>query len=276
MDKAMLKSSEKENRILESYAPVNGLRLYHEISGEGRPLIILHGGVSASEVFNPILPSLAEKRQVIAVHLQGHGRTLDIDRPLSYEMMADDVAELIEYLNLENVDIMGYSLGGGVALQTTIRHADMIRKLVLISTPFKQKGFYPEVLRGMGQMGPEAGKFMKESPLSQLYPDVNWTVLFTKLGNLLRQDYDWSNGVAAIKAPVMITFADADAVRPEHVTEFFGLLGGGQKDAGLDGSGRPINQLAVLPGMTHYNILAFPMLANLITTFLDLRVPEVR
>ena len=276
MNKTMINQSEKEKSKRGSYASVNGLKLYHEIYGTGRPLIILHGGVSASEVFNPILSSLAEKRQVIAVHLQGHGRTIDIDRVLSFEMMADDIAELVEHLNLENADILGYSLGGGVALQTTIRHADMVRKLVLISTPFKQKGFYPEVLRDMGKMGPEAGKFMNESPLSQFYPDVHWSVLFTKLGTLLRQDYDWSNGVAGIKAPVMIAYADADAVRPEHINEFFRLLGGGQKDAGMEGSDRPANQLAILPGMTHYNILAFPMLANMITTFLDMPVPDVR
>jgi pimeloyl-ACP methyl ester carboxylesterase len=276
MIKTMINSSEKENSIRGSYASVNGLKLYHEISGMGRPLIILHGGVSASEMFNPLLPSLVKERQVIAVHLQGHGRTIDIDRPLSFEMMADDIAELIEHLNIEKADILGYSLGGGVALQTTIRHTDKIRKLLLISTPFKRDGFYSEVLRDMGQMGPEAGKYMNESPLSQLYPDANWPVLFTKLGNLLRQDYDWSKGVAAIKLPVMIAFADADAVRPEHIIEFFRLLGGGQKDAGMDGSDRPANQLAILPGMTHYNILAFPMLATLITTFLDMPVPDIR
>ncbi len=130
----------------------------------GRPLIILHGGVGASEMFAPVTPALAEGRQVIAIHLQGHGRTKDIDRPLSFEGMADDIAELIEHLNIEKADIMGYSLGGGVALQTTIRHGDMIRKLVLISTPFKRVGFYPEVLKDMGQMGPDSAVDMKESP----------------------------------------------------------------------------------------------------------------
>lgn len=276
MNKSMVESTETEKNIVGSYASVYGLKLYHEIYGKGQPLILLHGGVSASEVFNPVIPSLAEGRQVIAVHLQGHGRTIDIDRPLSYEGMSDDIAELIEHLNLDKADILGYSLGGGVALQTTIRHPDMIRKLILVSTPFKRNGWYPEVLRGMGQMGPEAAKSMKGSPLSQLYSDVHWPSLFTKLGNLLRQDYDWSKSVAAIKVPVMITFADADAVRTEHMIEFFRLLGGGQKDAGLDGSGRPSNQMAILPGMTHYNILTFPLLSNLITTFLDMPLPDVR
>jgi pimeloyl-ACP methyl ester carboxylesterase len=270
MTKTMIEKEVKEKNIRGAYVSVNGLKLYHEISGSGRPLILLHGGVGASEMVEPIRPTLARDRQIIAVHLQGHGRTIDIDRPLSYEGMSDDIAELIEHLNLEKADILGYSLGGGVALQTTIRHPDMIRKLILVSTPFKRNGWYPEVQRGMGQMGPEAAKSMKGSPLSQLYPDVHWPSLFTKLGNLLRQDYDWSKGVAAIKAPVIITFADADAIMPEHIIEFYRLLGGGQKDAGMDGSQRPSNQLAILPGMTHYNILTFPMLANLITSFLEL------
>ncbi len=276
MNKTMIEKEAIEKGIRGGYASVNGLRLYHEISGTGRPLILLHGGVSASETFEPIRPTLVKGRQIIAVHLQGHGRTLDIDRPLSYEMMADDIAELIEHLNIEKVDILGYSLGGGVALQTTIRHPDMVRKLVLLSTPCKRNGFYPEVLTGMGQMGPEAAKYMKESPLSKLYPDANWSVLFTKLGNLLRQEYDWSKGVAAIKSPVMIAFADADAVRTEHITEFYKLLGGGQKDAGMDGSGRPTSQLAILPGMTHYNVLNFPDFANIVSAFLDIPLPEDR
>lgn len=273
MNKTMTNTNATEKGIRGGYASVNGLKLYHEISGIGRPLIILHGGVGASEMFAPVTPALAEGRQVIAIHLQGHGRTKDIDRPLSFEGMADDIAEIIEHLNIEKADIMGYSLGGGVALQTTIRHGDMIRKLVLISTPFKRVGFYPEVLKDIGQMGPDSAVDMKESPLSQLYPDANWPVLFTKLGNLLRQDYDWSKGVAAIKAPVMIAYADADAVRTDHIMEFFRLLGGGRKDAGLDGSSRPTTQLAILPGMTHYNILTFPMLATLATTFLDMPLP---
>jgi pimeloyl-ACP methyl ester carboxylesterase len=227
-------------------------------------------------MFGPLVPVLAEKRQIIAVHLQAHGRTDDIDRPLSFELMADDIAALMEHLGIERADIMGYSLGGGVALRTAIRHPDVVRKLVFISTPFKRDGFYPEVLENMAQMGPEAAKFMKQSPLYQLYPDADWAVLFTKLGDLLRQHYDWSKGVAAIKSPAMIVFADADAVRTAHVMAFFALLGGGQRDAGLDGSGRPAAWLAILPGMTHYDVLSFPALAALVTRFLDAPMPDAK
>lgn len=252
-----------------SYVWVNGLNLYYEIHGAGRPLILLHGGVGASEMFGLLLPKLAENRQVIVVHLQAHGRTADIDRPLNFESMANDINALIKHLDIKKADIMGYSLGGGVALQTAIRHPEVVRKLVVISTPVKRSGWYPEVLEGMAQMGPEAAKVMKQSPLNQLYPDADWTALFTKLGDLLKQDYDWSKDVAAIKSPMTLVFADADAVRTTHVMEFFALLGGGQRDAGMDGSGRPIAQLAVLPGMTHYDILSFPTLAALVMRFLD-------
>jgi pimeloyl-ACP methyl ester carboxylesterase len=252
---------------------VNGLNLYYEIHGTGEPLILLHGGVVGIAMFGPNLDALSQKHKVIAVELQGHGRTADIDRPLSYEAMAEDIAALMKYLGIERADVMGYSLGGGVALQTAIRHPASVRKLVVVSATFKRDGWYPEILAAMAQMGPAAGEQMKQSPLYRLYPSVNWAVLFTKLGDLLRKDYDWSKEVAAIKSPTMIVFADADAVRPAHAIEFFGLLGGGQKDAGLDGSGRPANQLAILPGLTHYNISSNPALATVVSPFLDAPVP---
>jgi len=197
-----------DRNLAEGYASVNGLKLYYEIYGTGSPLVLLHGGVGASEMFGPVMPKFAENRQVIAVHLQAHGRTADIDRPLRFELMADDVATLIKHLGIEKTDMMGYSLGGGVALQTVIRHSYLIRKLVVISTPVKRDGWYPEVLESMAQMSPEVAKTMKETPLYQLYPETDWELLFTKLGNLLKQDYDWSKEVAAIKKPVMSIFAD--------------------------------------------------------------------
>jgi pimeloyl-ACP methyl ester carboxylesterase len=258
-----------------SYASVNGLNMYYEIHGTGRPLILLHGGVGASDMFGPVLPMLAENRQVIAVHLQAHGRTADINRPLRFELLADDIAALMKYLDIEKADIMGYSLGAGVALQTAIRHPDLVRKLVIISAPVKQNGWYPEVQELMAQMGPETAKAMKQTTLYQLYPDTDWEALFTRLGDLVRQDYDWSKEVAAISSPIMIAFGDADAIRIDHITEFFALFGGGQRDAGLDGSQRPTAQLAILPGVTHYNILSFPSLAAVVTEFLDSHMPEV-
>lgn len=256
------------------YAPVNGLKLYYEIYGRGQPLILLHGGVGASEMFGSNLPAFSTTRQVIAVHLQGHGRTADIDRPLSFELMADDIAGLLKYLGIEKADLLGYSLGGGVALQVAIRHPQALRKLVLLSTPASREGWYPEVLAGMDQIGPETAKYMDQSPLYQLYPNVKWAKLFTKLGELLRQDYDWTKDAAALRTPTLMAYADADAVRMTHILEFYGLLGGGQRDAGLDGSKRPPAWLAILPGLTHYDIGLSPALAALVTPFLDAPMPK--
>jgi hypothetical protein len=117
---------------------------------------------------------------------------------------------------------------------------------------------------------------MKQSPLSKMYPDVNWQTLFAKLGDMLRKDYDWSASVAAIKSPTMLVFADADAVRLQHIVEFYSLLGGGQRDAGLDGSQRSVNELAILPGLTHYNLSAAPVLVETVTPFLDAAMPQVK
>jgi len=256
------------------YAPVNGLKLYYEIHGAGQPLVLLHGGVGATEMFSPIMPSLSKTRQVIAVDLQAHGRTADIDRALSMEAMADDIAALIKHLGIEKADVMGYSVGGGVALRTAIQHPGVVRKLVVVSAAFKRDGWYPEIVTAMSQMGPGAAEPMKQTPMYQMYARIapnpaDWPVLLTKLGDLLRQDYDWSREVAAIQSPTLLVFGDADAVRPEHAVQFFQLLGGGKKDAGWDGSGMSKARLAILPGLTHYNIFSSPALASTVVPFLD-------
>jgi pimeloyl-ACP methyl ester carboxylesterase len=266
-------------RAAGSYAPVNGLNMYYEIHGSGEPLILLHGGVGAIEMFGEVLPLFAEGRQVIAVDLQAQGRTADIARPLSFELMADDIATLIAHLGFESTDVMGYSLGGGVALQAAIRHPEVVRKLVVVSTPFKRDGWYPEVLAGMGQMGPEVAEPMKQTPMYQVYARVapkleDWPVLLTKLGQLLGQDYDWSNDVAAMEVPTLIVVGDADSVRTAHAVQFEELLGGGKADAGWDGSGMSNARLAILPTTTHYNIFFSPTLASTVTPFLGTRMHE--
>jgi pimeloyl-ACP methyl ester carboxylesterase len=225
-------------------------------------------------MFGDVLPLLAEGRQVIGVDLQAHGRTADINRPMTYEAMADDVAALIGHLGMQKADVLGYSLGGGVALQTATRHPEAVRKAVLVSTPFKRDGWYPEVLAGMEQMGPEAAEPMKETPMYSLYAGVaprpeDWPVLLSKVGELLRQDYDWSASVAELEMPVMIVVGDADSIPPAHAAEFFGLLGGGERDAGWEGSGRPESRLAILPGTTHYDIFYSPAMASASAPFLD-------
>jgi pimeloyl-ACP methyl ester carboxylesterase len=261
--------------VQTGYAPVNGLTMYYEIHGDGEPLVLVHGGVVGITMLGGNVDALAQGRQVIAVELQGHAHTPDIDRPLSFEALADDVAALAKYLALQRVDVMGYSLGGGVALQVAIRHPEMVRKLIVVSAPCKRQGLYPEVRAAMDQMGPGAGEMMKQSPLRKMYPNVNWATLFTKLGKLLSKEYDWSKQVTAMRAPTMLVFADADAVRPEHMVEFYQLLGGGQRDAGQDGSGRLMNQLAILPGETHYTISRAPALVATVAPFLDAGLPSI-
>ena len=263
------------------FASVNGLNLYYEIHGAGEPLILLHGGVGAIQMFGEVLPSLAQNRQVVAVDLQAHGRTADIDRELRFELMANDVAALIKHLGIAKADVMGYSLGGGVALRTAIQHPEVVRKLVLVSTPFKRAGWYPEVLAGMGQMGPQVAELMKQTPMYQQYASIapkpeDWPVLLTKLGELLRRDYDWSNEAAAINSPTLIVVGDADSIRTAHAVAFFELLGGGKVDAGWDGSGMSNAQLAILPAMTHYNIYASPQLSAVVAPFLDAPMPGAK
>jgi pimeloyl-ACP methyl ester carboxylesterase len=268
--------------IKTGYAPVNGLKLYYEIHGSGEPLILLHGGLGSTGMFDEVLlPALSGTRRVIAVDLQAHGRTADIDRPLTFEAMADDIAGLAKHLGIEKADLMGYSLGAGIALRTTVRSPNLVRKLVLVSIPFKRDGWYPEILAAMAQMGPAAAEQLKQSPIYQSYARVapnpaNWPVLVTKVAQLINKDYDWSQGVAAIKAPTMIVFGDADSVRPAHIVQFFELLGGGKKDGGWDGSGISSARLAILPGLTHYNIFSSPALASAVKPFLDAVTPGAK
>jgi pimeloyl-ACP methyl ester carboxylesterase len=257
-----------------SYADVNGLSLYYEEQGSGEPLVLLHGGISAGEMFAPILPELAAQRRVIAVDLQGHGHTADIDRPLRPETMADDVAALIEHLGLAQADVMGYSLGGLVALRTAIQHPQLVRRLVLVSIPFRRDGSHPEVVAAMDQMTPELAEVLKQSPLYERYSRLaprlqDWPVLIAKTSELLKYDYDWTIDTDGLETPTMLVFADADSVRPAHIVEFYGLLGGGLRDAAWDGSARPTARLAVVPGTTHYDIYAALGLAPAVIPFLD-------
>jgi pimeloyl-ACP methyl ester carboxylesterase len=256
------------------YAPVDGLRMYYEIHGTGQPLVLLHGGLGATEMFDPIMPALAKDRQVIALDLQAHGRTADIDQPMSYEAMADDVAGLIRYLKLERADVMGYSVGGEVALRTAIQHPEVVRQLVIVSATFRRDGWYPEIVAGMSQMGPASAEQMKQTPMYQLYSQIaprpaDWNVLNTTLGEMFRKDYDWSSEVKAIHLPTLLVFGDADAVRTAHAVELFELLGGGKRDGGWDGSGISTARLAILPGVTHYTIFSSPALVSTVVAFLD-------
>jgi pimeloyl-ACP methyl ester carboxylesterase len=224
-------------------------------------------------MFGPVLTALAAGRQVITVDLQAHGRTADIARPLSYDAMADDIAGLIGHLDLASADVMGYSLGGNIAMRVAIRHPDVVRKLVIVSAPYARSGMHAEILAGMAQLDRSAG-LMKDNPLYKDYVAVaprpqDWPVLFTKMHALLMQDYDWSHDIAAIRAPTLLVVGDGDAVRTAHAVAFFDLLGGDRRDANWDGSGLGANRFAILPGVTHYTMFSSPALAAAAIPFLD-------
>jgi pimeloyl-ACP methyl ester carboxylesterase len=236
--------------------------------GSGEPLVLLHGGLGASESFEPILPALSAARRVITIDLPGHGGSPDPGRPLRAETLADDVAELLT----EPVDLMGYSLGGMTALRLAIQHPGRVRRLVLVSVAARRGGNHPEVLAAMDAMSPDFAEPMKQSPnyamYSQLAPKDEWALLVARTAEFLKVDYDWTGEVAQLTAPTLLVFADQDSICPAHIVEFYGLLGGGLRDASWDNSQRVTNQLAVLPGTTHYDIDRSPALAPTVLRFL--------
>jgi pimeloyl-ACP methyl ester carboxylesterase len=265
-----------EARGRGQYADVNGISLYYETQGTGRPLILLHGGLGSGEMFGPVLPALAERHQVIAVDLQGHGRTADIDRPIDIRLMADDIAALIGHLGLDRPDVVGYSLGGGVALQTAVRHPDRVGRLVAASAGIRRDATYPEILAQQGQLGAAAVEFMKDTPMYQLYQQVaprpeDFGRLLGKMAEGMAKDFDFTEEVRGLRVPTLIVAADADMCPPSHFVEVFKLLGGGLRDGGWDGAGRPEggHALAILPGLTHYNLFGSPLFAAVILAFLD-------
>jgi pimeloyl-ACP methyl ester carboxylesterase len=256
-------------------ARVNGVDLGYVDLGEGSPLVLLHGGFGSVEMFGPNVELLAAGRRVVGVDLQSHGRSPAVDRPMRFETMADDVAALIRELGLGRTAIMGFSLGGGVGLRTAIQHPDVVERLVLVSTVFKRQGWYPEMTAGMDAMGgPDTAAQLMHSPMYQAYQQVaprleDWPVLVDQVSDAIKVDYDWSSEIPGIRVPVMLVVGDADGLPPSHAVEFFGLLGGGQRDAGWDGSGMTPHRLAILPGVTHYDINVQPALSAAVIPFLD-------
>src|SRR5689334_21050684 len=259
-----------------AYAEVNGINLYYETHGAGRPLVLLHGGLGSGEMFGPILPALSERHQVIAPDLQGHGRTADIDRPLDVTLMADDIAALIDHLGLDTPDVVGFSLGGGVALQTAIKYPSRVRRLVAVSAHVRRDAIYPEMLAQQGQVNAAAAEFMKETPMYELYQRVaprpeDFGRLLDKAGEAMAKDFDFTEEVRGLQVPTLIVAADADMAPPSHYVEVFSLLDGGLRDGGWMNEGRPKggHALAILPGLTHYNIVDSPLLAATALAFID-------
>jgi pimeloyl-ACP methyl ester carboxylesterase len=260
------------------YAEVNGINLYYETHGSGRPLILLHGGLGSGEMFGPVLPLLAERHQVVAVDLQGHGRTADIDRPIDIRLMAGDIAALIDHLRLATPDVVGYSLGGGVALQTAAKYPTKIRRLVMVSANIRTDAIYPEMRAQQGQVNAAAIEFMKDTPMYQLYQRVaprpeDFPRLLGKIGEAMSKDFDFTEDVRGLNMPTLVVAADADMAPPSHYADVFKLLGGGLRDGGWMGEGRPEggHALAILPGLTHYNIFNSPLFAAATLAFLEER-----
>jgi len=255
-------------------ARVNGIELGYQVFGEGAPLILIHGGFGSVEMFGPNVELLAAGRRVIGVDLQSHGRSPAADRPMRFEAMADDIAALMRSLALERAAIMGFSLGGAVALRMAIQHPEMVERLVLVSTVFKRRGWHPEMIVGMDAMGPESAGPLMQSPMYQAYQRIaprveDWPILVRQLTEAIKIEYDWSADIPGLSMPVMLVTGDADGLPPSHTVEFFGLLGGGRRDANWDRSGMTRHRLAILPGATHYDINVNPALSAAVIPFLD-------
>jgi pimeloyl-ACP methyl ester carboxylesterase len=259
------------------YVPVNELKMYYEVHGEGQPLVLLHGAFSAiGTSFGKILPGLAEKRQVIAFELQGHGRTADIDRPLTLEGMAEDVAAALPQLGIDRADLLGYSNGGSVALHFATRYPEMVRKLILMSIGYKLSGVHPGLMEGMGEMKPEMmyGSMWHEEYMRIAPRPEDFNRLFEKKTEMDRQIKDFSDeAIRELRAPTLLMIGDSDLIRPEHAVEFFRLLGGGV--FGDMPPGLPDSRLAILPATSHVGMAdRADWLVPMINEFLDAPVKE--
>jgi pimeloyl-ACP methyl ester carboxylesterase len=254
------------------YAPVNGLRMYYEIHGSGgTPLLLLHGGLFNIDLqFGQVLPTLAQTRQVIATDFQAHGRTGDIDRPLTTAGLASDVVGLLDHLGIRQVDVFGFSVGGAVALYLAIKHPHLVRKLIVSSVSFHPDGDRPEGAEAVGEMTVDmiAGTPMEQDYLAKSPDPDRLQDLLDKLGTYDQGVAGWSDAeIRDIAAPTLITVGDCDAVTLEHVVRFLQLRGG---DVNGDLVGVPASQLAVFPGTTHFFGMARTNLVlDVVTTFLD-------
>jgi pimeloyl-ACP methyl ester carboxylesterase len=265
------------NESQGNYVDVNGLHMYYEIHGTGQPLVLIHGAFSAiGTSFGMVLPELVKTRQVVAFEMQGHGRTADIDRPLSIEQMADDTAAALQQLGVQKADFFGYSNGAAIVLQVAIRHPEIVRKLVLASVTYTLSGIHPGLMEGLGEMKPE---MMFGSPWHEEYMRIaprpeDFATLFAKKTEMDQRIQDIpAETIQAIKAPTLLIIGDSDLVRPEHAVEMFRLLGGGV--FGDTPAGLPSSQLAVLPGTSHVTLVyRADLLLPIIPPFLDAPMPK--
>lgn len=256
------------------YVTVNRIQYYYAVYGTGEPLLLLHGGLGQIEMFGPNLTRLIEHRQVIGVDLHGHGRTGLGDREISTVDMGDDMDGLLTTLGYDKVDVLGYSMGGGVGLRLAVQHPGMVRRLVLASCPFARDGFYPEMLPQQAAVGSAVAEQMKDTPMYTSYVAIaphpeDFPKLLDRMGASMRKPFDWSADVANLKMPVMLIYGDSDMIRLEHAVKFYQLLGGGLRDAGWNREYMSQNRLAIIPNVTHYEMGLAPQMVSTALPFLD-------
>ena len=260
------------NPASSGYADASGIALYYEIHGQGEPLVLIHGGLTTIGEMQEWVQPLAKTRRVIAVEMQGHGHTADTDRPMSFPTLGDDVAALLDHLEIASADVVGHSFGGAAAIRAAIQWPDKVRRLVVISSPHARSCWYPEVQDGMSRVDASLAEQMLQTPTGQLsrhWPDPQRFPRFLdKLGKLMSEDYDWSAAIAKLPMPVLLVFADNDSVPQQKVAEFFALLGGGVKEPGWLNTQLSRSRLAVVPGYSHYNLLRSPEVPQIVGKFL--------
>jgi pimeloyl-ACP methyl ester carboxylesterase len=255
------------------FVAVDGTEVYWESRGSGgTPLLLVHGGYGLTSDFDALADRWAGDRQVIAVELDGHGHTRRSSRPFRWETFGDDIAAVVEGLDSGPVDLLGYSLGGGASLRCAIQHPSLVRRLILLSAPHRRDAWYPEIRAAFdGMSAATLFEQLRHSPMyaawQKVAPDPSaFPALVDSTGDLLRQPYDWSEEVAGLPMPVLLCYADADSIPPSAAAEFYGLLGGGQGDAGWDGAARSRSWLTILHG-THYDILNAGALPETVAQF---------
>ena len=256
------------------YIKANGIRYYYEVTGKGEPLLLLHGGLGSTGMFAPILPALADHRQVIAIDLHGHGRTELGTRAISLKDIGDDVATVVTQLGYQQVDVLGYSFGGGIGFRLAVQHPQLVRRIAIVSAGFADTGFYDDMRQQQNGLTADTAPMMKETPMYQAYVAVaptpaDFPRLLQAMGDLMRQHYDYSADVAKITAQTMLIFGDSDMYKPEHIVAFYKLLGGGQRDAGWGRETMARNRLAIIPDQTHYDIFFSKKLVDTALPFLD-------
>lgn len=252
------------------YANVNGLKMYYEVHGEGKPIVLLHGSYMTIPLnWSQFIPLLAKDRSVIAVEMQGHGRTKDIPRDMSYEGMADDVSGLLKHLKIDSADVLGYSMGGGIAFQVAVRHPEQVRRLVVLSGTYSHDGWWPDVEAMFPTMSAD---MFKGSPIEKHYDSLgndpaDFPRIIKKVISIDLKHYDWTKDVKKIKAPIFMVIGDADGIRYEHALELFRAKGGGKMG---DIHGLPQSRLAILPNTTHVGMMQrTEWLMPMITDFLN-------